>query len=459
LEKIVLKILKPKISMADLVLDEKFMSKAFGSETLKKDAEVFLERVTEAGFANPHSVAEGIYAGKKAIVNGKPQVDVTRLDYLSLGQNEKVREIMKDCIDRFNVSCPTSQMALKTETNIRLEKAIAEFHGMEDSVMFLSGYSANQNIIQALAFRTRIPHLLAYVRETKIESETRDIPTEFFIDDESHYSLQYSIKSAKAMLRDRCLVHYFPTQDNEYLRKLLKNSWDHRGEKSFRVIVSDTISSMSGKVYDVKGLSEIAEEFDCLLYLDEAHAIGTWGDHGQGIASGMAEFKRYKDRIMIMGTLTKAVSQLGGYVAVPNETLSWFLRACSPYYFFSAPLSPWLAEVVIQLLDLIRGAYGKTEKKKLQDVSFHMRKRLEKEGFENLGSESQIIPVLIGKEDKGIQVKAFLEDRGYAASLFIFPAVPKGKAILRFSLCSDITIDEVDEIISILKEARREIGF
>jgi 7-keto-8-aminopelargonate synthetase-like enzyme len=459
LEKMVLKILEPKIPMADLVPDERSEFMAYGLNTLRKEAEAFLEKGTEAGFANPQSIAEGLYAGKKALVNGREQVDVTRLDYLSLGQNGVVREIMKNCLDQFNVSCPTSQMALKSETNIRLEKAIADFHGMEDSVMFLSGYCANENIIQALAFRSRVPHLLAYARDIQMGFETRDIPTEFFMDEESHYSLQYAIRSAKAQLGEKCLAQRFPTQDHEYLRKLLKRSYDRRGDKSFRVIVSDTISSMSGKVYDVKTLCEIAEEFDCLLYLDEAHAIGTWGEEGRGIASELKEFERYKDRVLIMGTLTKAVSQLGGYVAVPDTTLSCFLRACSPYYIFSAPLSPWLAEVVIQILDLIKGGYGKEERKKLWDVSGFMRQWLKEEGFEILGSESQIIPVLIGQESKSIQAKAFLESRGYAASLFIFPAVPKGKSILRFSLCSDITRTEVEEIVSILKEAKKEIEF
>jgi 7-keto-8-aminopelargonate synthetase-like enzyme len=118
-----------------------------------------------------------------------------------------------------------------------------------------------------------------------------------------------------------------------------------------------------------------------------------------------------------------------------------------------------MAEVVIRLLGLIKGDYGKNERKKLRDVSSHFRKRLREEGFDTLGSESQIIPVLIGKESKSIQAKAFLENYGYAASLFIFPAVPKGKSILRFSLCSDITWPEVEEIVTYLKEARDKIKF
>ncbi len=435
-------------------------AKISGVEILRSEANAFLEKGTEAGFANPQSMTQdGIYKGKYALVNGGQQIDLTRLDYLSLGNSEVVKNIMKECIDRFNISCPTSQMALKSETNVRLEKALARFHGMEDSIIFLSGYCTNENIIQGLAFRMRTPYLAPYIRDTKMGMATRDIPTEFFLDEESHYSLQYAIKSAKAQLGDRCLSQRFPTTDQDRLVELLKRSYEQRGDRSFRVIVSDTVSSMSGRVYDVEALCRVAEEYDCLLYLDEAHAIATWGEEGRGIASEMKDFPRYRDRLIIMGTLTKAVAQLGGYVVVPDKNLSCFLRGCSPQYIFSAPLSPWMAETIICILELIRGEHGKTERKKLHKVSSYMIRRLHQEGFNTLGSSSQIIPVLIGEEIKSIQTKMYLENNGFTASLFICPAVPKNESILRFSLCSDITVAEVDQVIEHLMKARLLFDF
>ncbi len=433
--------------------------KVEGSEILLQEAREFLSKGTEAGFANPQSMAQGIYQGKYTRIDGKKQIDLTRLDYLSLGNNQQIKEIMQRSIEQFNISCPTSQMALKAETNVQLEQAVANFHKMKDSIIFLSGYCANVNVIQGLAYRMRTPYLAPYLRETKMGKYTRNLPTEFFVDAESHYSLQYAIKSAKAQLHNHCDSQRFATADYDHLVKLLKKSINQKENKSLRVIVSDTVSSMSGRVYDVQALCQIAEEYDCLLYLDEAHAVASWGNEGRGIASEMKDFERYRHRLIIMGTLTKAVAQLGGYVAVPDKALSCFLRACSPQYIFSAPVSPWMAETIIQVLKLVQGDYGKSERKKLTTVSSYMRERLNGEGFETLDSESQIIPILIGEDLKCMQTKAYLEDKGFTTAIFMCPAVPKGKSIIRFSLCSDITKEEVDRILKHLVEARQLFNF
>lgn len=437
----------------------KISAKIQGPEILFREAQEFLDKGTEFGFANPQSMPTGMYEGKYTLINGKRQIDLTRLDYLSLGGNGLIKDIMKRSIEQFNISCPTSQMALKPETNVRLEESIAQFHNMGDSIIFLSGYCANVNIIQALAFRMRTPYFVPYLRETKMGIATRDLPTEFFVDAESHYSLQYAIKSAKAQLINRCFSRCFVTADYDHLIKLLKKSYDQHGDQVLRVIVSDTVSSMSGRVYDVETLCRIAEEYDCLLYLDEAHAVATWGLEGRGIATELKSFERYCRRLIIMGTLTKAVAQLGGYVVVPDKTLSCYLRGCSPQYIFSAPLSPWMAQTIIRILDLIRGDYGKMEREKLEKVSSHMRDKLKDEGFETLSSNSQIIPVLIGEDSKCLKTKAYLEEKGFTTAVFMCPAVPKGKSIIRFSLCSDITRDEVDCIVEHLLIARKMFNF
>jgi len=118
-----------------------------------------------------------------------------------------------------------------------------------------------------------------------------------------------------------------------------------------------------------------------------------------------------------------------------------------------------MAEAIIQIIDLIKGDYGKAERRKLREVSSHMREGLQNAGFDILGSNSQIIPVLVGAEEKGIQAKAYLEENGFTSSLFICPAVPKGQSIIRFSLCSDITIEEVDEVVRLLLKARQMLKF
>lgn len=118
-----------------------------------------------------------------------------------------------------------------------------------------------------------------------------------------------------------------------------------------------------------------------------------------------------------------------------------------------------MAETIMQVLKLIQGDYGKKERKKLATVSSYMRERLNREGFASLASDSQIIPILIGEDIKCIQTKAYLEDKGFTTAIFMCPAVPKGKSIIRFSLCSDITTEEVDQILEHLVEARQLFNF
>lgn len=430
-------------------------------DLLLGEAESFVELGTAAGFANPQSMSSGNFEGKHAWIGSNPVVDLTRLDYLSLGQNPVVRAIMKQNIDRFDISCPSSQMAVKTASTVRLEKAMTEFHRMGedgDSTIFLSGYDANVNTIQALALRFNTAHLAPYVREMGMGIETRKIPTEFFVDGESHYSLEYGIKAARHQVGDKCVIHRFPTMNYDYLRNILEKSHQERGNV-IRIIVTDSLSSMSGKIYDIRALCEIAEHYDCLVYVDEAHAIATMGTEGRGIASEMPNFERFKDRLIIMGTLTKAVAQLGGYVTVANKALGCFLRGCSPQYIFSAPLSPWMAETVVQVLELIKGEYGKHERDKLRLVSAYLRSQLLESDFDILGSESQIVPVLVGEDEKCVQTKELLEHNGFMPAVFLCPSVPKGKSIIRFSLCSDITFDEVDQIVSVMKQARTRLRF
>lgn len=410
------------------------------------------------GFANPQSMSKGTYEGKYANVNGVQTIDLTRLDYLSLGQSQEIREIMQRCIRDNNISCPTSRMALRSESDERLEGALADLHGMQDSITFLSGYCVNENIIQALALRMKSPHLFPYVHGTGMGHSVKDVPTEFFVDEETHYSITHTIKLARLRVKESCICHRYPSADYGRLVAQLDQSKKTRRD-SIRIIVSDTISSISGRVFDVHALCELAEIYDCYVYLDEAHAIGTFGNGGCGIASDMPDFFRFRNRLMIMGTLTKAIAQLGGYVAITDKSLSCFLRACSPQYIFSAPIPPWMAESLVQIIDLVKGEYGDTERKKLHKVAAYMRESFQKAGFNILSSKSQIISVLIGEEDKAIRTKMALEAGGFTTALFMNPAVPKGKAVIRFSLCSDITCEEIDQIVRLLKKARDKIGF
>ena len=162
---------------------------------------------------------------------------------------------------------------------------------------------------------------------------------------------------------------------------------------------------------------------------------------------------------MIMGTLTKTFCQIGGYVAMPDESLNQFLRICCPQYIFSAPLPPWMANAAVRIIDQISGDFGEAKRKKLGHVSQYLRKELNSKGFNTLGSESHIIPVLIGQEDTSTLVKEYLLEKGLAAALFIYPAVPRGESTIRMSLCADVEEDEAEYIVDCFQKARDKFHF
>lgn len=427
-----------------------------GLKILLNETQEFVEKGPEFNIVNPQSSAEDGFHGKYLTIEGQKKLDLTRLDYLALGSDPAIREIMIDCIKKYDIGCPCSQMVVRTDPTLRLERTLAEFHGMKESIVFTSGYSANFNVIQALGLRTNTPHIMWYFHKIGIGKLSRTAPTIFFLDGESHYSLLHGIRASKSLINNKCILNTFPSGDYECLSRELQKSEKHYGDSAVRIIVSDTLSSTSGKIFDMHSLCSIAEEHDCLLYLDEAHAVGTLGPHGKGIAADFKEIEKYKDRILIMGTLTKTLCQLGSYVASFNKELDSFLRACSPQYIFSAPVPPWMAEATIRIINLISGGFGEERRQRLKTISKYLRTKLLKNDFDILNSESQIIPALIGNQEKAEKIRIFLEQQGFLVSLFKYPAVPRNGALIRFSLCADITEEEIDRVMKTMLSAREK---
>ncbi|HBB37073.1 MAG: hypothetical protein UX02_C0002G0277 [Candidatus Moranbacteria bacterium GW2011_GWC1_45_18] len=422
------------------------------------EADEFAREGTRINIANPQSMADGIFGGKYLTICGQRMLDCSRLDYLGLGSNIEIKKIMKRSIDQNDLGCPASQIVMKTESTVSLEKKVAGLHGMDNSIIFTAGYPANENIIQALGLRMNTPHLVPYVRDTKMGLLSRETPTLFYVNTESHFSIQHGVRLAKAQAPDRCYGWIY--KDTEQLRNMLQKSKSKfNGSPAVRVIATDTLSSATGRIFDIQELCQIAEEYDCLLYLDEAHAMGVVGQSGCGVASALPDFGNYADRCIVMGTLTKAFSHLGGYVALSNAKLSWFLRFCSPQYIFSAPIPPWMAESLVRTIDFVCGEEGAKARRNLILLSEVLKTALEAHGFDLMGSSSHIVPVRIGNEQKADEVKKYLESRGIIASLFKHPAVPRGEALIRFSVCTDMTFEEMEEITSKLVEARETIQF
>ncbi len=428
-------------------------------QIINQEASNFVALIKELKIFDSSSTSDGKFEGKFVKIDGKLKIDLTRLDYLALGQDKEIKQIMIKNIEGCDLSCPASQMVMKSSETVRLENSLADLHGMSDTVLFTSGYAANDNIIQALGLRLNTHYIKHYMSQYGITNGEGSIPTIFFVDGESHYSLVHGAKIAQYFSKGINEVRKFKSADYDDLTKKIEESKEKFGDNAVRVIVTDALSSISGRIFDINSLYKIANKYGCLMYVDEAHSCGCIGSHGRGVAANTEEFEANKDRTIIMGTLTKAFSQLGGYVVMPNKELSDYLKMCSPQYIFSAPIPPWMAETLIQTVDLITGKWGDRRRELLYNSSKYLRDELVKNGFDIMGSNSQIIPVSIKDDKIANKVYNYIRENGFISSLFRYPAIPKGSAMLRFSICADITKEEIDDLVKYLKLAREKYKF
>ena len=418
---------------------------------LDKELDHFMELGTELGIAHVQCAADVCPGGKFVKMNGQEVIDYSRLDYLALGENPDIRAHMRQSIESNDISCPASQFVFKSGSSVKLEKRLAALHKLEDSLVFTSGFSVNINMMEALGLRLRVPHLNRYAKNYKLGRDTRDIPTVFIVDADSHYSLIHGIRTTSRTSYASCFSRFYKGGNFKRLVSHLKEIESRFGDKSIKVIVSDSLDSATGKIIDVVKLYQIACDHQALLYLDEAHAVGALGPNGGGISDMMLAENIDRKNLIVMGTLTKTFSQLGGYAAFGDPRLLALVRACSPQYIFSAPVLPWMAETLCYTLDLLAGPWGKERRGILEERAKELRAKLRKEGFDTLGSETHIVPILIGDEVKCQQIKQGLLKEGINVASFFFPAVAKGSAVLRISVCADITSQEIDDLVGVVR--------
>lgn len=418
---------------------------------LDQEVATFFEYCDVLKVTKPQIQSENDTNGKYLNINGKEAIDFTRLDYLALGNEECIKNYMLEDINANDISCPASQVILKPDSLDQLEQELSKWHGLSHSILFSNGYSANVNVMQALGMRFSNPHFLAYTRSTGILGETAEIPTVFVIDKDSHYSLLHGVRIACRFSKNCVAYTYNSTDENSILHRLDQVKQKY-GDKAIKILVSDSLVSSTGNYIDVKRLYELAVKYDYLLYLDEAHAVGAVGSNGAGVFADQMGKNFDKERLIIMGTLTKSFSQMGGYVSFGSDKLAAMVKALSPQYIFSAPVLPWMAQTISKTLKLFQTDWGAKKRQVLHENAAYLRDKLNEEGFDILNSTSFIVPVLIGDEIQCLDMGDRLLEYGYNVACFRFPAVAKGKAILRLSVCADITKEEIDGLVhSIIK--------
>ena len=401
---------------------------------------------------------DGAFNGKVLQIGGNDVIDLTGMDCLALGSSPEAKQSLQRAIIEHDVSCPASAVVTQMKECAQAERALGQWIFPEakrpDSLLFFLGYDANESFLYGIGVGLCGGILTAFRKDLK-RLGARSISTVFVQDRHLHYSGQAGINRAVSECPKQCFRYIY--KDEGHLEDVLKKAREEHGENALLVVATDSVLSTTGQSYNMELVIQTAARYDALLYVDEAHAGGAVGPQGRGVTSMAPSFDAEQRRIIIMETLGKAPCLLGGFIAFADGSLKRLFEWMCPHRVFSATPSPYLCKAICDRVELLKSAWGDDRRAQLEEVVIYTKQLFTKGGFELLGNHH--LRALWIKPETARQVREFLANEGYLVSIFEAPAVPRGKALLRFGLRADLNAQEIDDFFSAVTEARRQFNF
>ena len=376
--------------------------------------------------------------------NGRELINFGTNDYLGLAADERLLDAARIAGDREGWGSGASPLVSgRSESHAELERRLAEFEGTEAALVFPSGFAANAGIIPALV----------------------DDGDAIFGDAKNHASLIDGCRLSKATR------FVYPHRNVGALERMLRESGGFRR----RLLLTDTLFSMDGDLAPLVQIADLAEQYDTMLMVDEAHATGVFGTNGRGVVEhlGSVPFfsskkkgtdplsphERTNDgdsplhqRVHIrIGTLSKALGSGGGFVCGRQSLIDWLANRARTYVFSTAQ-PPATSAAAIAALDIVRQEPHRRES--LLTAAVNLRQRLREQGWNVGESESQIIPIIVGDADRTMRLAASLREAGFFVPGIRPPSVPEGQSLLRLSLCYHHTPDMIGDLVAALSHMR-----
>lgn len=347
-------------------------------------------------------------------INGRRMVNFCSNDYLGLSKHPLLKKRAFEYMERYGVGSTASRLVCGTYDCVeRVEQKIAELKGSEAALIFNSGYQANITLLPALADQ-----------ETLIISDAHN-----------HNSI------IQGSLLARCNIVQFHHNSLGHLKEILETT---RGVKNISriLIITESIFSMDGDQSDIDSLVELAEEFQALLIVDEAHATGVLGPRGMGLTCHkMVDVK--------MGTFGKGAGSFGAYIACSKEIRDYLINFCYGFI-YSTALPPSVIGSIDAALKLIPAM--NREREELHEKAGHFRAAMHALGLSTGNSTTQIVPIIIGDEKETMALSAWLEQNGILAMAFRSPTVEFGQARIRLSFSILHTWEHLEELIDIIRQ-------
>jgi glycine C-acetyltransferase len=347
------------------------------------------------------------------IYDGKQVINLASNNYLGFTNHPLLREAAIDAIRRYGVgSGAVRTIAGTMRIHMELEEKIARFKNVEACVVFQSGFAANAGTVSSVLGRE-----------------------DFIISDElNHASI---IDGARL---SRAKVKVFRHKDVAHAEELLQQVQDEPGRK---LIITDGVFSMDGDIGPVDQLCALAEKYGAIMMVDDAHASGVLGRNGRG---SVDHFHCHGRVDIQVGTLSKAIGALGGYVCGSRDLIDYLRHRARPIL-FSTSHPPSVAATCIAAFDLLEREPERIER--LWENSRYLKKSFAEAGFDVGGrttpaSESPITPIIIGESAKAMEFSRRLFDAGVMATGIVFPTVPEGTARIRTIVTSEHTRPQMD---------------
>jgi len=380
-----------------------------------------IKAMKEAGRFVPIKVLQGPQ-GAWVRIDGRDYLNMCSNNYLGLANHPEVKKAAIQAIEEYGVGAgAVRSIAGTNEIDAKLEEKVARFKHMEASIVYQGGLLANTGTIPALVGK----------------GDT------VFSEELNHASIIDGVRLSAAQ---RTVYKHMDMSD---LKALLSGS----GTSGKKLIITDGVFSMDGDIAPVPEIVELSQRYGAISYVDDAHGEGVLGDHGRGIADHF----NVADRIDIeMGTFSKAIGSMGGFVAGPEYLIEFLKRKARPFL-FSSGLNPGDAAAVLKSIEIMER--DDSLLKKLWENSQHLKKRLTEAGF-NLGnSKTPITPVMIGDEKLTVNLseELYSSERVFASPI-VYPTVPAGTARIRLMPSAVHSKKDLDFAVEAFERVGRRIG-
>ena len=375
---------------------------------------------------------QGLYKSERIITT--PQRDVIDTtaksgvinmcanNYLGLADNPRIIQAAKAAYDKWGYGMASVRFICGTQQIHKdLEAAVSRFLGTEDTILYSSCFDANGGVFEPLLGEN-----------------------DAIISDElNHASIIDGVRLCKAK------KYRYSNNNMDDLRSKLIEAKD----AGIKLIVTDGVFSMDGYIANLKGICDLADEFDALVMVDDSHAVGFMGEKGRGTH----EFCGVMGRVdIITGTLGKALGGAsGGYVSA-RQAIVDMLRQRSRPYLFSNTLAPAIAGASLEVIKMLEESTEHRDR--VHSNTKYFRSKMEALGFDLLPGEHPIVPIMLYDAKVASEFAARLLEKGVYVTGFFFPVVPKGKARIRTQVSARHTIEDLDNAVKAFAEVKKDMG-